>query len=89
MNEVRERSPTDAGDSGGGDSWGTGVKLGLAVALGVALGGDLIIEQYDHFGIDSSFAFYSWYGFGVSLVGIGATWIVGSLLGRGDDFYER
>jgi hypothetical protein len=49
----------------------------------------LFIEQYDHFGIEASFAFYAWYGF-ITCVGmVVLAKLLGIFLKRPDDYYQR
>lgn len=55
----------------------------LAVA-GLALITRLFVDHHGHFGIDDTYAFYSWFAFGAAVAGIAVARIVAAVLGRED-----
>ncbi len=63
-----------------------GILLVVAVA---SLAADLLIDHHGKFGIDGTIGFYAWFG-ALSCIGFAAVaWLVGQVLGRPDDYYDR
>jgi hypothetical protein len=50
---------------------------------------DFFAVQYAHFGVDGSFGFYAWYGFLTCAAMVVAAKLLGKLLKRSDDYYDR
>ena len=61
---------------------------GLAV-LALLVIGDVLVHGHPHFQIDGSFGFYAWYGFATCVGMILLAKLLGVLLKRGDDYYDR
>lgn len=61
-----------------------GVFIGILVITVVP---DFFIEQYVHFGVEDTFAFYAMYGFGTCVAMVVGAKALGFLLKRGDDYY--
>lgn len=49
---------------------------------------DFVIDQYEHFGIDSSFGFYAWYGFLSCVAMVVFAKLLGIFLKRKDTYYD-
>ncbi|MEQ8330744.1 MAG: hypothetical protein RH859_09810 [Longimicrobiales bacterium] len=58
-----------------------------AILVGIVLA-DLGVHHYEYFGIDDSFGFYAWYGFGTCLLMVVGAKALGFVLKRPDDYYE-
>lgn len=59
----------------------------VILALTVIAG--LFIHFHEHFGIESSFGFYAWYGFGTCVVMVLFAKLLGIFLKRPDDYYDQ
>ena len=59
----------------------------VAVLAAVTVG-DVFIDGHPHFGLDGTFAFYSWYGFLTCVVMILVAKAMGILLKRKDTYYD-
>lgn len=64
--------------------WIGGIALLAVVALL-----DIVIHKHAYFGVDGTFGFYSWYGFLTCVAMIVFAKVLGVILKRGDDYYER
>jgi len=62
-------------------------RVGLAI-LAVITVGDVAVGGYAGFGIDGSFAFYSWYGLATCVTMVLFSKILGAVLKRRDDYYD-
>lgn len=62
--------------------WGAVVVLAALVAL------DLVVDHHPHFGVDGSFGFGAWYGFGACVVLVLLAKALGLLLKRPDTYYD-
>lgn len=49
----------------------------------------LLVHIHDYFFLDGTFAFNAWYGFATCIVMILFAKILGRILHRGDDYYDR
>ncbi|MBN9022369.1 MAG: hypothetical protein J0H08_09830 [Rhizobiales bacterium] len=63
-----------------------GVLAGVAVATLVA---DLLIERHGKFGIDGTVGFYAWFGVAGCVAFAAVAVLLGWLLGRPEDYYDR
>ncbi len=62
---------------------------GLVVLAVASLAADLLIDHHGKFGVDGTIGFYAWYG-ALSALGFAAgAWVLGAVLGRPDDHYDR
>lgn len=57
-----------------------------ALVLLVAV--DPLVHGHPKFGVDGSFAFYAWYGFGASIALVAVAKVVGVFLKRRDTYYD-
>lgn len=64
--------------------WIGGIALLVVVAVL-----DMAIHKHAYFGVDGTFGFYSWYGFLTCVAMIVFAKVLGVILKRGDDYYER
>lgn len=64
--------------------WIGGIALLAVVALL-----DVVIHKHAYFGVDGTFGFYSWYGFLTCVAMVVFAKVLGIILKRGDDYYER
>ena len=62
------------------------ILLVIAVASLVA---DLFIDHHGKFGIDGTIGFYAWFGALSCVVFAGLAWVLGQVLGRPGDYYDR
>ncbi len=60
----------------------------LIAVLAITVIAGLFIEFHDHFGIESSFAFYAWYGFATCVLMVVGAKLLGIFLKRPDNYYE-
>lgn len=64
----------------------------LWIVFGVILAGiaaaDFFVEHYEYFGIDSTFAFYAWFGFTTCVAMVVGAKVLGIFLKRPDDYYK-
>lgn len=63
------------------------LMVGIVLVLTVIAG--LFVHQHEHFGIEASFAFYAWYGFGACVAMVVLAKLLGIFLKRPDDYYQR
>jgi hypothetical protein len=63
--------------------------LAFAAILGLSVLAGFFVRQHDHFGIESSFGFYAWYGFVTCVAMVVLAKLLGVLLKRPDDYYRR
>jgi hypothetical protein len=63
-------------------------RLGLALLAAIAAL-DLIVHPHGYFGIDGTVGFYSWFGFLACLAMVVVAKILGVLVKRSDDHYDR
>lgn len=63
------------------------LMVGTVLVLTVIAG--LFVHQHEHFGIEASFAFYAWYGFGACVAMVVLAKLLGIFLKRPDDYYQR
>lgn len=62
---------------------------GLVVLAAASLAADFFIDHHGKFGVDGTIGFYAWYGALSALVVAAGAWILGTVLGRPDDHYDR
>lgn len=63
---------------------------GGLVALAVAsLAADLFIDHHGKFGVDGTIGFYAWFGALSALVFAAGAFVLGRILGRAADTYDR
>ena len=62
--------------------------IGSSVILALMVAADLFIDQYEYFGIDGTFGFYAWYGFGTCVLMVVGAKLLGVFLKRKDSYYE-
>lgn len=62
--------------------------VGSSVVLALMVAADLFIDQYEYFGIDGTFGFYAWYGFGTCVLMVVGAKMLGIFLKRTDAYYE-
>lgn len=63
---------------------------GGLVALAVAsLAADLFIDHHGKFGVDGTIGFYAWFGALSAVVFAAGAWVLGAVLGRPGDPYDR
>lgn len=71
---------------------GSGVPRWLAAAsvvlLVILVVLDPFVDGHPKFGIDGSFAFYAWYGFGAGLALVAVAKVLGVFLKRRDTYYD-
>ena len=64
--------------------------IAFIIILALTVIPDLFIHQHEYFGIESTFGFYAWYGFGACVVMIVAAKALGAaFLKRPETYYER
>lgn len=65
------------------------LKIVSLAVLGLLLILELFVEHHPHFGVDGTFGFSAWYGFGscVAMVVISKI-VIGSILKRKDSYYN-
>ena len=61
----------------------------LACACALFAAADWKVDKHAHFKIEEWFAFYGWFAFGVGLCLILAALVIGKLLRREEDYYDR
>jgi hypothetical protein len=61
--------------------WGSAL-LAVLVLL------DFVVTPHPHFGIDGTFGFYAWYGFGCCVLMVVGAKLLGFLLKRKDTYYD-
>jgi hypothetical protein len=66
-----------------------GLWLVFLVILALTLVAELFVHAHGHFGIDGTFAFNAWYGFGVCVAMIVVAKILGIFLKRKDTYYGQ
>tara|TARA_Y100001935_G_scaffold223408_1_gene198833 strand:- start:69742 stop:70008 length:267 start_codon:yes stop_codon:yes gene_type:complete len=59
------------------------------IILSIAILSNFFVIQYNNFGIDSTFGFYSWYGFFACVILVLVAKILGYLIKRPDNFYKK
>jgi len=62
--------------------------IGLILLLALTVIAGLFIHFHDRFGIESSFGFYAWYGFGACVLMVLGAKLLGLVLKRPDNYYE-
>lgn len=62
---------------------------GLAVLAVASLAADLFIDHHGKFGIDGTIGFYAWFGALSALVFAAGAFVLGRILGRPADTYDR
>ena len=60
---------------------------GFALALAASIAAELLVPVEGRFGIDGSFAFDAWYGFGACIALVAVAKLLGLLLRRRDTYY--
>lgn len=60
----------------------------FAVILALTIIPDFFVEQYDHFGIEATFAFYAWYGFLTCVGFVVFAKLLGIFLKRDEKYYD-
>ncbi len=63
--------------------------IGFILILLITVFPDFFIHQHAHFGIESSFGFYAWYGFFTCVAMIVVAKILGIFLKRKDNYYDQ
>jgi len=63
--------------------------LAFAAILGLSVLAGFFVQQHDHFGIEGSFGFYAWYGFVTCVAMVVLAKLLGILLKRPEDYYQR
>ena len=63
--------------------------LVFAGILGLSVLAGLLVHPHEHFGIEGSFGFYAWYGFLTCVAMVVLAKLLGILLKRPDDYYQR
>ena len=63
--------------------------IGFCIVLLLTVLLDLFVTQYEHFGIDDEFGFYAWYGFLACAAMVVVAKLLGKLMKRPDDYYDR
>lgn len=63
--------------------------IGFITVLVLTVIAGLFIDFHDHFGIESSFAFYGWYGFATCVVMVVGAKLLGIFLKRPDNYYNE
>lgn len=59
------------------------------VVLALLVAADALVHHHEHFGVDGTFGFYAWYGFGVcAAMVLVSKFVVGLLLKRKDTYYD-
>ena len=59
------------------------------IVLALTVVPDFFLPDYGHFGIDSTFGFYAWYGFITCAVMVFVAKLLGLFLKRKDDYYHH
>lgn len=62
-------------------------NVSAAVLAGLVLL-DLVVPKHPHFGIDGTFGFGAWYGFGACVLMVLVSRGIGSILKRPDTYYD-
>jgi hypothetical protein len=62
--------------------------IAFAVVLAVVVLADLAIEHHPYFGLDGTFGFGAWFGFGSCVVMIVFAKALGAVLKRPDTYYD-
>jgi hypothetical protein len=55
----------------------------------VCVAGDFFIHQHAYFGLDGTFGFYAWYGFVTCVLMIVVAKVLGILIKRPDNYYDK
>lgn len=63
--------------------------LAFAIILGLSVSAGFFVQQHAHFGIEGSFGFYAWYGFISCVAMVVLAKLLGILLKRPEDYYQR
>jgi hypothetical protein len=85
MKEPTETQPHHTGGRFPGKLLG-GALVALAVA---SLAADLFIDHHGKFGVDGTIGFYAWFGALSAIVFAAAAYVLGTVLGRPGDTYDR
>lgn len=59
------------------------------VILAATVVPDFVVHQHTHFGIEASFGFYAWYGFGAAVTVVVVAKLLGIFLRRKDTYYDE
>ena len=62
---------------------------GLVVLAVASLVADFFIDHHGKFGVDGTIGFYAWYGALSALAFAAGAWVLGIVLGRPGDTYDR
>ncbi len=62
--------------------------FGLLIILALTLIAGLFIDFHEHFGVESLFGFYAWYGFGSCVLMVVVAKLLGFVLKRPDNYFE-
>jgi len=56
--------------------------------LTLTVAADFVVTPHPHFGIDGTFGFYAWYGFGTCVLMVVGAKVLGIFLKREDTYYD-
>ncbi len=65
------------------------IWIGFGIVLAGLVAGDFFVHHHEHFGIDGSFGFYAWYGFGTCVLMVVGAKLLGVFLKRADTYYGK
>ncbi|MCB1501959.1 MAG: hypothetical protein KDK07_19605 [Bauldia sp.] len=65
------------------------VWIVFVVIAAATLAVDLLIDHHGKFGVDGSIGFYAWYGLLVAIALTILSRLLGALLARPEDYYDR
>ncbi|SLN76924.1 hypothetical protein [Oceanibacterium hippocampi] len=65
------------------------IWIGGYALLALTVLAQFLFPVHGHFGIDDSFGFAAWYGFGTCVAMIIGAKLLGFILKRPDDYYDR
>lgn len=65
------------------------LRITSCVLLAGLVALDLVVNHSPHFGIDGTFGFWAWFGFGACVVLVGLAKLLGLLLKRPDAYYDH
>jgi len=83
------RSAEGGGGQRPGRSYGRTAGIALAVVAAGSLAADVFIAHHGAPGIAGTVGFHAWFGVVSCLVFAAGAWLLGIVLGRTDDYYDR